>query len=271
MSAPKLKREAGPTPAVGEGVAAVYVHIGALKPNPRNPRLHGEEVLLLARTILRTTWGAPILAQRSTMRIIGGHGRLEAAREIMAGVEVDGLLRGGADHLFSPDAPAPGMVPCRIVDVSDAEADAMTLADNARRLQGRDDPALVVAMASASFTRDAPVMRDMGFAGVDLDALVAKAGDAILGGALPPRSDGPPTDPNAEWSGMPEFASEDKTSFRSITVHFASEEDVAAFGELIGTTAFGNNSTWFPPRDKDDPARDVGHFADRAYVSPDAA
>jgi hypothetical protein len=36
-------------------------------------------------------------------------------------------------------------------------------------------------MASASFTRDAPVMRDMGFAGVDLDALVAKAGDAIMG------------------------------------------------------------------------------------------
>jgi hypothetical protein len=68
----------------------------------------------------------------------------------------------------------------------------MTLADNARRLQGRDDPALVVAMASASFTRDAPVMRDMGFAGVDLDALVAKAGDAILGGAG--GSDGPPPD-----------------------------------------------------------------------------
>lgn len=174
-------RQSGPTPAVGEGVAAVYVSVDALRPNPKNPRLHGEEVLLLARTILRTTWGAPILAQRSTMRIIGGHGRLEAAREIMAGIEVDGFLRGGAEHYFDEDAPGPGMVPCRIVDVNDATADAMTLADNARRLQGRDDPAAVVAMASAAFTRDASVMVDMGFGGADLDALVAKAGDAIMG------------------------------------------------------------------------------------------
>lgn len=184
MSAkPVRKSDSGTTRPIGEGVAAVYVGVDALRPNPKNPRMHGEEVLLLARTILRTTWGAPILAQRSTMRIIGGHGRLEAAREIMAGVEVDGFLRGGAEHYFDDEAPGPGMVPCRIVDVNDATADAMTLADNARRLQGRDDPAAIVAMASASFTRDASVMCDMGFSGVDLDALVAKAGDAMLGGA----------------------------------------------------------------------------------------
>ena len=173
----------GTTRAVGEGVSAVWVHLDALKPNPRNPRIHGPEKLLLARTILRTRWGAPVLVQRSTMRIIGGHGRREAALEIMAGVEVDGILRGGADHLLDPDAPGPGMVPCRVLDCSDAEADALTLADNARRLQGKDDPAALVAMASHAFTRDAPTMADMGFGGADLDALVANAGDALLAGA----------------------------------------------------------------------------------------
>ena len=135
--------------------AAVYLHIDELRPNPRNPRTHGDEVVRLARTILRTTWGAPIIAQASTRRIIGGHGRLEAARMIAEGVEVDGILRGGSDHPFDRGAPGPLMVPVRLVDVSDAEAEAMTLADNARALQGVDDSAAVVAMATAIFERDA--------------------------------------------------------------------------------------------------------------------
>lgn len=169
--------------AHGEGTSAVYVPLDALRPNPRNPRVHGAEVERLARTILRTTWGAPIIAQRSTMRIIGGHGRLEAARRIAEGVEIDGILRGGPEHMFDRDAPAPLMVPARLVDVSDAEADAMTLADNARGLQGVDDAAAVVAMATASFERDADIMRDMGYGAAELDALIKAAGDAVLGDA----------------------------------------------------------------------------------------
>ena len=169
--------------AVGQGIAAVYLPLDSLRPNPRNPRLHGSEISNLARTILRTTWGAPIIAQASTRRIIGGHGRLEAARLIAAGLEVDGILRGGPEHRFDRDAPGPLMVPVRMVDVSDAEADAMTLADNARALQGNDDAAAVVAMATASFERDADVMRDMGYGAADLDALVKSAGDAVLGDA----------------------------------------------------------------------------------------
>lgn len=167
--------------AIGEGVAAVYLPLDVLRPNPRNPRLHGAEVERLARTILRTTWGAPILAQRSTMRIIGGHGRLEAARMIAAGMVVDGIERGGPAHRFDRDAPAPLLLPVRLVDVSDVEADAMTLADNARALQGTDDAAAVVAMATASFERDADVMRDMGLGAAELDALIKSAGDAVLG------------------------------------------------------------------------------------------
>jgi ParB-like chromosome segregation protein Spo0J len=178
---PRPKHEVAPTAhARGEGIAAVYLHVDELRPNPRNPRAHGAEVTRLARTILRTTWGAPIIAQASTRRIIGGHGRLEAARMILDGIEVDGIMRGGAEHRFDRDAPAPGMVPVRLVDVSDAEADAMTLADNARALQGTDDAAAVVAMATASFERDADVMRDMGYGAADLDALVKAAGDAVL-------------------------------------------------------------------------------------------
>ena len=84
-------------------------------------------------------------------------------------------------HRFDRDAPAPLLLPVRLVDVSDAEADAMTLADNARALQGTDDAAAVVAMATHAFERDADVMRDMGYGAAELDALVKSAGDAVLG------------------------------------------------------------------------------------------
>lgn len=162
--------------------SAVWLHIDELRPNPRNPRIHGPDIERLARTILRTTWGAPIIAQASTRRIIGGHGRLEAARRIMGGVEVDGILRGGADHRFAADAPGPGMVPVRLVDVRDAEADAMTLADNARALQGVDDVDAIVAMATCAFERGAPMLVDIGLGSEELDALVKGIGGAVLSG-----------------------------------------------------------------------------------------
>lgn len=159
--------------------AAIWLPVADLRPNPRNPRLHGSEVAQLARTILRTAWGAPIVAQARGRRIIGGHGRLEAAKLILQGLEVDGEMRGGAEHSFGGP---PGCVPVRIVDVSDAEADAMTLADNARGLQGTDSAEAIVAMA-AQFGRDAAVMADMGFGGEALDALVKAAGDAVIASA----------------------------------------------------------------------------------------
>lgn len=162
--------------------AAEWAHVDELKPNARNPRKHGREVLRLAKTILRTTWGAPILAQRSTRRIVGGHGRLEAAREILAGIEIDGEHRGGHAHVFAQGAPGPGYVPVRWLDVSDAEADAMTLADNARGLQGEDDPLLIAEMA-AQFGRESELMADVGYSAEALDRMIASAGDAVMAAA----------------------------------------------------------------------------------------
>lgn len=156
--------------------AAIWLPVADLRPNPRNPRMHGSEVAHLARTILRTAWGAPIVAQARGRRIIGGHGRLEAAKLILAGIEVDGEPRGGAEHSFGGP---PGCVPVRLLDVSDAEADAMTLADNARGLQGTDNAEAIIAMA-AGFGRQSALMADMGFDATALDALVRSAGDALL-------------------------------------------------------------------------------------------
>jgi hypothetical protein len=173
-----VKNESAPN-ARPETTAAVWLPVADLKPNPRNPRMHGSEVQALARVILRTAWGAPIVAQHRGRRIIGGHGRLEAAKLILRGIEIDGEPRGGADHSFGGP---PGCVPVRIVDVGDAEADAMTLADNARGLQGTDDAASLVAMA-AGFGRESTLLADMGFDAAMLDSLVKDAGDAVLAAA----------------------------------------------------------------------------------------
>lgn len=176
-------------PNVRETSAAEWVHVSAWAPHTKNPRVHREEVLNLARTILRTAWGAPVVAQwrdSGRHRGIAGHGRILALTEILAGVEVDGELRGGPGFVLD-GAPGPGFVPMRIVRVSDATADAMVLADNARRLQGTDDPALLVAMAS-QFGPNAEVMRDLGFDAASLDRLVALAGDGVLAGGA--RNDG---------------------------------------------------------------------------------
>jgi hypothetical protein len=246
--------------------AASWLPVADLRPNPRNPRLHGSEVAALARTILRTAWGAPIVAQARGRRVIGGHGRLEAAKLILAGLEVDGEMRGGAEHSFGGPV---GCVPVRLVDVSDAEADAMTLADNARGLQGTDSAEAIVAMA-AGFGRESALMADMGFDAAALDALVKAAGDAVLAGATPPREGTPAGDAATEWEGMPEFESQDKTSHASIVVHFDSDEALAEFLRVTGGTVAGgvagSKTMWFPPQTGE---RTVGRFSDREYVTDD--
>lgn len=249
------KRESAPN--APDLLAAQWLPIADLRPNPRNPRMHGSEVTALARTILRTAWGAPIVAQSRGRRIIGGHGRLEAAKMILRGVEVDGEMRGGAEHSFGGP---PGCVPVRLVDVSDAEADAMTLADNARGLQGTDDSAAIVAMA-ASFGRESALMADMGFDAAALDRLVQSAGDAVLGAAAAPREGTPAGDASTEWEGMPDYESQDKGPHRSLIVHFADDEAVAAFAELIGASiAEKTKFTWYPPVERRD-------LASLAYVA----
>ena len=54
-------------------------------------------------------------------------------------------------------------------------------------------------------------------------------------------------DPNEEYQGMPEYNSEDKTAFRSISVHFKDQKAVDDFGKKIGTKLTEKTRfIWFP-------------------------
>jgi hypothetical protein len=147
---------------------------------------------------------------------------------------------------------------------------AMTLADNARGLQGEDDAVLIAEMA-AQFGRESELMRDVGYSAEALDRMIAGAGDAILRqGSAPTPSDGKAVDDlSAEWEGMPEFTSNDMTSHSRIIVHFGSEADEAAFLALVGATVRGgvngSRTIWYPPQDNKE--RDAGKFSDREYRS----
>lgn len=174
--------------------AAVYADVRTLRPWGENYR-RNHRVVELARTILRTRWGAPILAQLSTRRIIGGHGRSFAALAILEGIVVDGIERGGPEHRFDPDAPGPGMVPVRFLDVSDAEADALAIADNARGLQGEDDTDLLVEHLKR-FGIGTALLDDMGYTAEAVEALLAGPG-ADAAGALDALGAGGDDEPRA--------------------------------------------------------------------------
>ena len=63
-----------------------------------------------------------------------------------------------------------------------------------------------------------------------------------------------------EWQDMPEFIQEDLTSCRAIKVHFKTEEDALAFGELIGQKITPKlKSLWFPKAK-------LRRYADKRYI-----
>ena len=95
-----------------------YKPAGELKPWDRNPKFH--DIESLKRSVERYGPRWPILVQKGSLRIIAGHGRLEAYTKL------------GIDP-----------VPVTIWDCTDQEADAFAIADNQLTITGGwDDDAL---------------------------------------------------------------------------------------------------------------------------------
>ena len=85
-----------------------YVPIDKLKPSPANPRIHQESDLnMLRKSIEHFGFVNPILVQKESMRVISGHGRLDAAR------------KQNIDH-----------VPVIILDLNDKDSSRYMVADN---------------------------------------------------------------------------------------------------------------------------------------------
>ena len=72
--------------------------------------------------------------------------------------------------------------------------------------------------------------------------------------------DSEPVDPDGLWEGMPEFENEDKTAYKSLTLHFKDQDAVDAFAELVGQTITDKTRyLWYPKIE-------IETYADKRYA-----
>ena len=205
------------------------VSVDSLVPAARNVRTHSDDqVEQIAAAIKEWGWTVPVLIDEEN-NLIAGHGRVMAAKSL------------GLESV--PAVVAKGW--------SEAQKKAYLIADNKITLNGGwDQRALSLELAdlkAIDFNLDL-----MGFNEQELfSALLEKQTGA--------------NDANAEWQGMPEFDQQDKSSFRSIQMHFKDQAAVDEFAALVGNKITDKTRfMWFP-------YIEIETYADKRWaVEPDA-
>jgi len=106
----------------------------------------------------------------------------------------------------------------RVVDWAEDKEKAASIAANNQHLAGEFTDGLLDALGE--------MQTDLGegFQAMNFDMLLNN---------IPTTLDPQGTNPTDEWEGMPEFVSDDNTSYRKIIVHFQSEEKVQEFAKLV--------------------------------------
>lgn len=186
-----------------------YRPLDDLIPYARNSRTHSDtQVAQIAASIKEFGWTNPVLVDE-TGGIIAGHGRVMAARKLNE-TEVPTIT---------------------LLGLTDTQKRAYVIADNKLALNaGWDEEMLVLELSELEL--DGIDLNLLGFN----DAEIAKLKDI-----------GEDIDADAEWTGMPEFDQGDKTSDRSIIVHFENSAMVAAFAKLVGQNITDKTkSIWYP-------------------------
>lgn len=177
------------------------VEIGRLKTHERN--VNQGDLGAVIESIKANGFFGSLVVQRSTGKILAGNHRYQAAQTL------------GYDRL-----------PVTWVDIDDERALRILLADNRTARLGNDDPnALAALLVELAGTDEA--LAGTGFDGDDLDRLLNDLANPFTPTAAA-------NDPYSEWQGMPEFQHEDKTAFRTLTVHFKDQAAVDAFAEVTG-------------------------------------
>ena len=212
------------------GLPTVRVRIDTLYPDPANVNTHDERNMRAIMGSLRQFGQVePLVVQKSTRKVIGGNGRLEAMRQL-------------------------GIVECDIVelDIGNVEATALGIALNRTAQTSKPDDVGLAELLRSLQSEDFP-LDGVGFTEQEVNELVAKLGDGLLGGKVV-------DDPQGEWQGMPECENEDQSAYRTLHVHFASADDLKRFSEIIDQSIPEKAPyIWFPPRR-------IEHHSERTYV-----
>lgn len=202
-----------------------YWPIQRLVPYEKNPRRNDGAVDRMVASIRQFGFAVPVLAQ-STGEVVDGHLRLKAALKLHM-TEVPVIV---CDGWTEAQVKAFRLMVNRSVAWADWDFGALSL--EFQDLKGLN--------FDLSLT---------GFEAFEIDADWSHWHANGDGTAKP------------EWAGMPEFAQEDCSAWKTIPVHFANEADLAEFGELIGQDV--NEKThfvWHPQVDRL-PSRPTQHYA----------
>jgi hypothetical protein len=202
--------------------------------NPRNPNTHpAYQLEMLAKIIVAQGWRSPITVSKRSGFIVRGHGRYQAA--ILAGfTEVPVDIQ---DYEDEASEWADLVADNRIAELAEIDMDLLRQGFEEIDLEGFDSELA-------------------GFTMIELDKI-------IEGGNFEHAND-----PNEEWQGMPEFGQEDQQPHRTIRVHFADEEMVKQFFELVGQDYSEKAKyIWYPHQEIDHVAdlrwqEDGGHDED---------
>lgn len=195
-----------------------------LRPDPRNARKHDDRNIQAIVSSLREFGQQKPIVALVDGTVIAGNGTMEAAR----------LL---------------GWTRVAVVRFANEErARAYAIADNRTSELSTWDHEILSEMLSG-IRDEGGDLETVGFSDLDLDRMLQVEG---------------PVDPNEEWKGMPEFDQPDKTAARQIVMNFKSDEDAAAFGELLGQSVTDKTrSLWFPKAE-------IERLMDKRYADGEA-
>ena len=190
------------------------IEVKKLIPYVNNARTHSDQqVAQIASSIREFGFNNPIIVDKN-FTIIAGHGRVRAAQ----------LLEMQK-------------VPClQIEHLTELQKKAYILAENKIALNaGWDNEILALELEGLQ----------EGEFGIELTGFNDAEFSLLL-------SDGKGTDANQEWTGMPEFISNDPC-YRKVVVNFDTQDDVNEFFSLIGQSfTEKTKSIWYPEKENRD-------------------
>lgn len=194
--------------------------LGALRFNPRNPKLHANATI--GASITRFGMMEPIVIDQCTGFIVSGHGRVETLRALRdgGGPPPDGIIaEDGGDWLV------PAVTSWASRD--DTEADAALVALNRTTELGGWDTAPVATILAGLLERDG--MAGVGYGEADL-SLMLKQLDAE--GQMTADT----SDVIDEFLGITGTGADSRRSnvWRTLIVVFANEEDCRGFFDRLG-------------------------------------
>lgn len=175
---------------------------------PYNPRrISPEQAASLQRSLTEFGTVEPIILNKQTGHIVGGHQRLDALQSL-GETETDVL----------------------IVDMSEEREQALNIALN--KISGDWDNGM---LSDVLLSMHEELRGLTGFDDLEINQLLT--GFGIKG----------QNDIAAEWQGMPEFDQQDKMGVRDIIVHFKTHGDVEEFARLLNQKISPKAKyIWFP-------------------------